>query len=374
MEYTVSNSQSSLSVIHKSFANKWEPVAAASPSVKRIDVEDIAPRNVSASEASFKFEPFDMDRRSLFIYTSGTTGKPKGVVHTHRSIDSNITSLVEAWKWSSSDHILHTLPLNHVHGIVNILLCSLYSGATCEFVPFEAQSIWERFADPKHLTLFMAVPTVYSRLAHAWHAATPEQQKRYTEACKRFRVMVSGSAPLPSTMFDEWVKVSGGQRLLERYGMSEIGMALGNPLEGDRVPGTVGVPFPGVEVKLASVEDGSDVTNKIDTPGEILVNGKNIFLEYWNRPDATAEVFDEQGWFKTGGGKGKHPIPSGTDHWLATIGDIAVREKNNYFRILGRASMDIIKVNNIWATCRSTLKSLPSRPQVRRLQNLRPRN
>jgi malonyl-CoA/methylmalonyl-CoA synthetase len=128
-------------------------------------------------------------------------------------------------------------------------------------------------------------------------------------------------------MFDEWERVSGGQRLLERYGMSEIGMALGNPLEGERRPGTVGVPFPGVEVKLASVEDGKDVTDVVDSPGEILIKGKNVFMEYWKRPEATAEVFDGEGWFKTG--------------------DIAVKEANGYFRILGRASMDIIKVSSV---------------------------
>lgn len=231
-----------------------------------------------------------------------------------------------AWSWTSNDAILHTLPLNHVHGIVNVLLTSLYSGATCEFVNFEAGSVWERIRDrEKKLTLFMAVPTIYSKLAGAWNKMPVELQTASTEACGRFRVMISGSAPLPTTMFDEWERISG-HRLLERYGMSEIGMALGNPLDGERVPGTVGMPFPGVDVKLISTETGEEVTDKIgeDVSGEILVKGPQVFLEYWKRPEATTEVFTEDHWFKTG--------------------DIAVREPNGYFRILGRASMDIIKV------------------------------
>ncbi|KAI9034564.1 AMP-dependent synthetase and ligase [Hyaloraphidium curvatum] len=323
MEYTIENSESSLVVVHSSFEAKIAPVVAKEGPFKVLHVDDHEPREVPAAEAQFSLSPFDINRRALFIYTSGTTGKPKGVVHSHKSVHSNIRSLVEAWKWSSNDAILHTLPLNHVHGIVNILLCALYSGATCEFHPSDAPAIWKRFASPEPLTLFMAVPTIYSRLAQAYRKMDLTEQRISTAVSSRFRVMVSGSAPLPTTMFEEWVEVSGGQRLLERYGMSEIGMALGNPLEGERVPGTVGVPFPGVRVKLASVEDGANVTDKVDTPGEILVKGDNVFVEYWKRPDATKEVFDEEGWFKTG--------------------DIAVRMPNGYFRILGRASMDIIK-------------------------------
>ena len=257
------------------------------------------------------------DRRALMLYTSGTTGQPKGVVHTHASLAAQIECLAEAWAWNPADHILHVLPLHHIHGIVNVLLCPLWVGATCEFLPkFEATLAWSRIAQGD-ATLFMAVPTIYAKLAAAWHRASPSQRRAYSNGCRKIRLMVSGSAALPVTTWEEWRKISGHE-LLERYGMTEIGMALSNPLNGRRLPGYVGQPLPNVAVRLVDRE--GQVLSE-DVAGEIEVSGPTVFKEYWNRPDATRDAFRD-GWFRTG--------------------DVAIVEKGA-FRILGRASVDIIK-------------------------------
>ena len=258
----------------------------------------------------------DESRRALILYTSGTTSRPKGVVSTHASLRAQMESLVEAWEWTSDDQILHVLPLHHTHGIVNVLCCALRSGACCEMpARFDADAAWERLASGD-LTLFMAVPTIYHRLIAAWDAA-PDRQIDRAAGCARVRLMVSGSAALPVPTLERWREVSG-HVLLERYGMTEIGMALSNPLDGPRRPGFVGTPLPGVEARLVD-EQGDDVA--AGTPGEIVVRGPGIFLEYWRRPDATRDAFRD-GWFGTG--------------------DIAVIE-DGAWRILGRASVDILK-------------------------------
>jgi malonyl-CoA/methylmalonyl-CoA synthetase len=163
----------------------------------------------------------------------------------------------------------------------------------------------------------MAVPTIYVKLIAAWEAASPERRKALSQACAHLRLMVSGSAALPVNTLERWQQISG-HTLLERYGMTEIGMALSNPLHGSRVPGSVGSPLAGVSVRLVD-ERGAAVAP--GTPGEIEVRGPGVFQEYWGKPDATREAF-RQGWFRTG--------------------DTAVIE-NGVYRILGRSSIDIIK-------------------------------
>ncbi len=256
-------------------------------------------------------------RRAMMMYTSGTTGKPKGVVHTHASVRAQVTALVEAWEWVPEDRVLLVLPLHHVHGVVNVLTCALWSGACCEILPgFDAEETWTRIVE-QPITLFMAVPTIYARLIRSWEASPPAEQKRRTEACRKLRVMVSGSAALPVAVLERWRDLSG-HVLLERYGMTEIGMALSNPLRGERVPGSVGTPLLRVEVRLVD-ESFEDVPD--GTPGEILVKGPAVFREYWNDPSTTAASFHE-GWFRTG--------------------DVAVTEQGRY-RILGRQNLDIIQ-------------------------------
>jgi malonyl-CoA/methylmalonyl-CoA synthetase len=258
-------------------------------------------------------------RRAMILYTSGTTSKPKGVVSTHAMLAAQITAMVEAWEWVPEDHLLHVLPLHHLHGILNALCCPLWAGATCELQDgFDAVAVWSRITAADGLTLFMAVPTIYARLRTAWEAAPAERQAAMRRGCERLRLMVSGSAALPVALAEAWHRLSG-HRLLERYGMTEIGMALGNPLHGERRLGHVGTPFPGIAVRLIG-DDGQPVDP--GGVGEIQVRGPGVFGEYWRRPEATAASFTADGWFKTG--------------------DVAVCEDGNY-RILGRESIDIIK-------------------------------
>jgi malonyl-CoA/methylmalonyl-CoA synthetase len=258
-----------------------------------------------------------LDRRAMMLYTSGTTSKPKGVLTTHANVMAQVTSLVEAWEWTANDRIVLCLPLHHIHGIINVVTCALWSGASCRMMPrFDAQAVWALIADGS-LTVFMAVPTIYVRLIAAWEAASAEQQAAWSDACGELRLMVSGSAALPVSTLERWREISG-HTLLERYGMTEIGMALSNPLHGERVPGTVGKPLPGVSVQLAG-EDGSPVEDGV--AGEIEVRGGTVFIEYWKRPAATSEAF-RNGWFRTG--------------------DTAVVERGMY-RILGRTNIDILK-------------------------------
>jgi len=258
-------------------------------------------------------------RRAMILFTSGTTNKPKGVVSTHASIEAQVTALVEAWKWEADDRIPLFLPMHHLHGILNILCCGLWSGAAIEPVDkFDADVLCARVAEGAY-TLFMAVPTIYVRLLK-WLDATENASKRdkVIRGFGAMRLMVSGSAALPASIHKEWSDLTG-QVLLERYGMTEIGMALSNPYTGDRRAGMVGLPMPRTEIQL--VDDNGAVVTGERAVGEIWVKGPAVFQEYWDNPAATAESF-EGDWFKTG--------------------DIATLE-GGYYRIMGRSSVDIIK-------------------------------
>ena len=272
----------------------------------------------------------DMSRRATVLYTSGTTSKPKGVVATHANVEAQVTSLVEAWEWTQEDHILNALPLHHVHGIINALACALWVGATCEILPrFDADEAWDRLAEGD-LTLYMAVPTSYKALIRAWHDAAETQQRAMSDGSSKLRLMVSGSDKLEVATLEEWQAITG-HALLERYGMTEIGMALSNPLHGERVAGSVGIPLPSVEVRVVeldteAISDGGEhshgeLVSDEGVLGELQVRGPNVFKEYWDRPEATAAGFPEDGWFCTG--------------------DMVVVEDGRY-RILGRASQDFM--------------------------------
>jgi malonyl-CoA/methylmalonyl-CoA synthetase len=256
-------------------------------------------------------------RRAMIIYTSGTTGRPKGAVTSHQNIGAQIASLVEAWRWTPADRLLLALPLHHVHGIINGLGCALAVRATCEILPeFDAEIVWSRLASGE-VTVFTAVPTMYHRLIASWDAASPEVKRVRSEGARQLRLMMSGSAALPVTTLERWRDITS-HTLLERYGMTEIGMALSNPIAGERRPGRVGQPLPEVEVRVVD-EHGSVVAD--GTPGELEVRGATVFMEYWQHEDETRAAFRD-GWFRTG--------------------DVAVFEDGSY-RLLGRTSVDIIK-------------------------------
>ena len=282
--------------------------------LRRISIEAVM---LSVEEEKLRLPQISLDRRGMIIYTSGTTGRPKGVVSTHKNIEAQIKSLVTSWEWTKEDHILNILPLHHVHGIINILSCALWSGACCEFLEkFEVKKVFDVFCR-QEVNLFMAVPTIYYRLIHYWKELTATDQQKIAASFKNFRLMVSGSAALPISTLDEWEKISG-HTLLERYGMTEMGMAISNPYRGTRKPGHIGVALAGVTIRIAD-ENNHTVVDGIS--GEIQVKGPNVFKEYWKKPSETEGSFID-GWFKTG--------------------DIAVFEKGSY-KILGRNSVDIIK-------------------------------
>ena len=258
------------------------------------------------------------DRRAMIVFTSGTTSKPKGAVTTHGNIAAQITTLIDAWAWQSDDVIPLFLPLHHVHGIINVLSCALWAGATVHVWPkLNLEALCARVAADTY-SLFMAVPTIYVKLIDYLQTLDDQQLDVICEGFANMRLNVSGSAACPTEVFEEWRQLTG-QALLERYGMTEIGMALSNPYRGERRPGYVGQPLPDVSVQL--VDDAGDIVTEEHIPGEIRIQSPTVFLEYWDNPEATAASF-EAGWFCTG--------------------DIGVVE-DGYFRIMGRSSVDIIK-------------------------------
>ncbi|KNA22452.1 hypothetical protein SOVF_033320 [Spinacia oleracea] len=266
---------------------------------------------------------------ALIIYTSGTTGKPKGVVHTHRSVLSQVQMLTEAWGYSCSDHFLHCLPLHHVHGLFNALFAPMYAGATVEFMPkFSVSGIWQRWRESyptdgtkvdSAVTVFTGVPTMYSRLIQGYEAMDSDVQAVSASAASKLRLMMSGSSALPYPVMQQWETITG-HRLLERYGMTEFIMALSNPLQGVRKGRTVGKPFPGIEVKILAEEGNGNETGT----GELCVKSPSLFREYWKLPEVTKQSFTEDGFFKTG--------------------DAVTIDEDGYFVILGRTSADIMKV------------------------------
>jgi len=258
------------------------------------------------------------ERRALMLFTSGTTSKPKGVVSTHNTVKAQITTLVKSWEWSHDDVIPLFLPLHHIHGIINILSCGLWAGARVHlYSKFDIPRITDEVILGT-FNLFMAVPTIYVKLIQYFDSIDQARVKKICEGFASMRLMISGSAACPVNLFEQWQALTG-QVLLERYGMTEIGMGISNPYNGERRAGYVGQPLPGVDIQLFDENDlpvdGEGV------PGEIRVRGNNVFLEYWNNPKATEESFIE-GWFCTG--------------------DVGIIE-DGYYRIMGRSSIDIIK-------------------------------
>ncbi|MGO9599038.1 MAG: acyl-CoA synthetase [Isosphaeraceae bacterium] len=334
LAYSIEDSDASVVVATPELADRLRPVAEGRSLRFLLTTELLAEGAWNAVLPALSAE-----RRAMILYTSGTTSRPKGVVSTHGNIQAQVTTLVDAWGWQQTDHILLVLPLHHVHGIINVLSCALWSGAKVTIHPsFDAEAVWDAIVGGQ-LTLFMAVPTIYSRLIAAWKSSPPYRQAALSAGCRKLRLMVSGSAALPVSVLEEWQKISG-HVLLERYGMTEIGMALSNPLDGQRRPGFVGAPLPGVGLRLVD-EQGQEVAP--GTPGEIEVRGPSVFREYWRRPEATAAAFRD-GWFRTG--------------------DIAVVENGSY-RILGRSSVDIIKTGGYKVSALEIEEVLREHPAVR---------
>jgi len=250
------------------------------------------------------------DTPGAIVYTSGTTGRAKGAVLTHGNLAANARTLVEAWRITAADRYLAVLPLFHVHGLANGVCSWLASGCRMRLVERfdhdKAEALFEEFRP----TLFFGVPTVYVRLLELSDAAA-------RRIGGRMRLFVSGSAPLPAPVFEAF-RAKFGHAILERYGMTETLMTIGNPYDGERRPGTVGLPLPGVEVRIAA-PDGRDVPE--GETGQLLVRGPAVFERYWRQPEATAAAFVDGG-FRTG--------------------DLGERSADGYVTLRGRASDLII--------------------------------
>ena len=247
---------------------------------------------------------------AVLVYTSGTTGKPKGALLTHGGLAVQTRVLAQHWGVVDDDRLLHALPLHHVHGLVVALLTALAAGASVQLLPrFDVAAVVAGLADA---TVWMAVPTMYQKLRAATAAPV-------ANAVARLRLATSGSAALPVATAAWWESLTGAIPL-ERYGMTETGIVLSNPLEiGERRAGLVGAPLPTFDVRLVP-DAGADA---VSGPGELEVRGPSLFAGYWRRPGATAAAYASGGWFRTG--------------------DRAVRSPDGAFRLLGRTSVDVIK-------------------------------
>lgn len=332
LEYTVTDSAARVVIGDASVAARLEPIARAAGS--RFITTDAALAAAPGEPLPFLGAP----RRAMIIYTSGTTGRPKGVVTTHANIGAQVAALIEAWGWQPSDHLLLVLPLHHVHGVVNGLCSALAVNAVCEMpAGFDAEVVWDRLASGE-VTVFTAVPTIYHRLVTSWEAAPQAERERRSAGARGLRLMMSGSAALPVQTLERWREITG-HTLLERYGMTEIGMALSNPLHGNRRPGHVGSPLPGVDVRLV---DDAGAAVAPGAPGELEVRGPAVFKEYWQRPAETDASFRD-GWFRTG--------------------DVATADAGSY-RLLGRSNIDIIKTGGFKVSALEIEATLRDHPAI----------
>ncbi len=310
IKYVIEDTAAAVLIYASEFETLIEPLRGHE-GIRFIESSDF-----DASEG--KLPKVELSRRAMILYTSGTTGLPKGVVTTHENIEAQITALTISWEWRMEDHILNVLPMHHVHGIINVMSCALWSGACCEFLPkFDPAQVFEIFGE-KEVNLFMAVPTIYFKLISYWDQLPDLGKGQMTELLRDFRSVVSGSAVLPISVMDKWHKISH-HYLLERYGMTEMGMAISNPYNGTRKPGHIGQALLGVSIRIV---DEENIPVEEGDSGEIQVKGPNVFREYWGKVEETRDSFTACGWFMTG--------------------DIALYEVDRY-KILGRNSVDIIK-------------------------------
>ncbi|MFI5606064.1 acyl-CoA synthetase [Amycolatopsis sp. NPDC051903] len=255
----------------------------------------------------------DAEAPAFIVYTSGTTGPPKGVVLPRRAVASTLDALEDAWQWTAADVLVHGLPLFHVHGLILGVLGPLRRGGSVRHLGrFSTEGVARELRGGA--TMLFGVPTMYHRIAEA--VAT---DSALADALRGARLLVSGSAALP-VHDHQRITAATGQQVVERYGMTETLMNTSVRADGERKPGTVGVPLAGVELRLVG-DAGEEITDT-ETVGEIHVRGTNLFTEYLNRPDATAAAVVD-GWFRTG--------------------DMATRDSDGYVKIVGRKATDLIK-------------------------------
>ncbi|KAK1529035.1 AMP-binding enzyme [Colletotrichum costaricense] len=406
LQYILNQSEASLLVSSAKFAAKAKEVLATELLSSPTQVELQKHLGGSVHER-VELDNSDADGAGMMLYTSGTTNRPKGVLLPQSVLTAQSKSLIEAWNYTPADHLLHVLPLHHIHGTVNAVLTPLLSGSTIEFMfPFNADAVWKRLAAPyitsngtngtngtngvngtnstngthkniakEKITFFTVVPTVYSRLlaTHKLLPLDPAEPTREAVSPRNMRLAISGSAALPTPIKEAWKTLSKGNVLLERYGMTEVGMALSCGLDfADRVDGSVGWPLPGVEARLVDMDTGSvippgeDVDPKSgrERSGEIQLRGPTIFKEYWRNPEATAKEFvegeDGKGkWFKTGDVAVRRPVPN-----AGLNAAQASWAKGDMYFIQGRKSADIIKTGGEKVSALEVERELLSLPEV----------
>ncbi|KAI6356952.1 hypothetical protein MCOR25_007795 [Pyricularia grisea] len=385
LQYILDHSEAALLLSSSKFSQKAQDVLATGLASKPTVLE----LSKFQGDSSTPSEPITLDESGpggagMMLYTSGTTNRPKGVLLPQDVMTAQARSLLQAWEYSPKDHLLHVLPLHHIHGTINAVFAPLMAGSTIEFLfPFNADAVWRRLASPfmtaangtsaaapkkAPVTFFTVVPTVYSRLLATHKSLPPDVLAAAREAVspKNMRLSISGSAALPTPVKRAWKELSGGTVLLERYGMTEVGMALSCGLaDADRVDGSVGWPLPSVEARLVDVDSGEVIKpgDEVDgegreRAGEIQLRGPTIFAEYWRNPEATAKEFVEDddaaangnghaanghrrtAWFKTGDVAVRRPVPAAGQN--AAPSQEWTHQGPMYF-ILGRKSADIIK-------------------------------
>lgn len=319
----------------------------------------------------------------MMLYTSGTTAKPKGVLLPQRVLTAQAKSLIEAWDYTPSDRLLHVLPLHHIHGTVNALLTPIIAGSSIEFMfPFNVDNVWKRFAAPFQkesdipessktpITFFTVVPTVWARMLQSHPDLPSDIKSAANEAIQRkhLRLNISGSAALPTPTKQAWTDLSNGNTLLERFGMTEVGMALSCGLaDSDRLDGSVGWPLPSVQARLFDpdtntiIEPGQETTPQgKERPGEIQLKGPTIFQEYWRNPVATKKEFTPDGWFKTGDIAVRRADPN----QKSGLGASGVWAQGPAYYILGRNSTDIIKTGGEKVSALEIERHLLALPEV----------
>ncbi|TQV86053.1 AMP-binding protein [Exilibacterium tricleocarpae] len=308
LEYFIDNAQPTAVVYSAPYANNLHRLAESRGINCRLLLGPEHSVDLHSYEPAFKTVPTDAGDIAALLYSSGTTGRPKGIMLSHANLAANARALVAAWAFSDTDILLHALPMFHVHGLFVALGCALMSGAQLVYLPkFDVDQVLKELPAA---TVMMGVPTYYTRLL-----AEPRLSRAL---CRNMRLFVSGSAPLLAETFKAF-EARTGHTILERYGMTETNMNTSNPLHGKRKPGSVGLPLPGVEVRIAGPDRQPLAAGEV---GDLQVRGPNVFKGYWQMPEKTREDFTADGFFNTG--------------------DIGVIDTDGYISIVGRSKDMII--------------------------------
>lgn len=290
LDYFIGDAEPSLVVCDPAKAEGLAPIAAkVKARVETLGADGKGSLTDAAETASSEFTtvPRANDDLAAILYTSGTTGRSKGAMLTHDNLASNSLSLVGYWRFTDKDVLIHALPIYHTHGLFVATNVTLFSRASMIFLPkLDPDLIIKLMA---RATVLMGVPTFYTRLLQ-----NPALSR---ETTKHMRLFISGSAPLLAETHREW-SARTGHAVLERYGMTETNMNTSNPYDGERVPGAVGFPLPGVSVRVTDPETGKELPR--DEIGMIEVKGPNVFKGYWRMPDKTKSEFRPDGFFITG--------------------------------------------------------------------------